>query len=597
MVNVRVILAIPVAGAVALSLLFDISDLSDAKAAVEKLSAERAEWAARREAEEQAKAKAQARQAFLQTESRSSPEMPLQPAPETPPETGAAIAPTALQPAKEQAGSDNQMARLDGTEPAPDESASGSPLQASTATPQTSQPETKEQAITGPASMKKVRKAIRARDFAGAARMLETLGDDPEARYMLATLYRKGDGVPRDDARAFSLMSEAAEAGHLEAEFSLARMYLSGRGVKADPAQAQLWLARAAESGHVGATEALVTLMTQAIPLPVEDVAPEPEAPRVVASDIGGRLGKTPLIEAAERGEMRTLRRLFEAGAVADTRDATGRTPLMLAAAGGHKDAVHFLIDQGAVQSATDADGRTALMHAAGNGHKAIVALLAADEATRLLGDNDGHTASDLAFLDGHCATGTAVFSGTVAPDVEPNLLKSCTADDLATLAGLGVRFRQDDGRGRSPVWYAAQAGNRDAVAFLIEAGYPVDNEALSPLLVAINGAHADIATLLIENGADIRAETRSGNTALLIAVTRGLGDIAGQLVERGADIDHRNADGYSGLMLAAKFGREDIARLLIGLGADPSLRNAKREQAFDIAEAAGFAEIAALLD
>ncbi len=524
---------------------------------------------------------------------RMTPAMPSRPAPDARPP---AVAPL---PAAATDGQTNDApANLVTAEPTPAaETGPEAEIRTVTSAVEVMPPEpAAELPVTGPASMGQVRKFIRAREFAAAAAMLERLGDDPEALYLLATLHRKGDGVAQDDTRAFAIMSRAAQAGHLEAQFSLARMYLSGRGVEADTGQAQFWLASAAEQGHVGATEALVTLMTRANPL-----TPAPEAqplePRIAASDMAGRQGKSPLVEAAERGEMRVLRRLFADGAPPSTRDAKGRTPLMLAAAGGHAQAVGFLLEQGADARATDASGRTALMHAAARGATAVIDLLLAVADTRPLRDNSGLTASDIAFQAGQCASGVGLFSGTLAQGGETAIIETCTLADLQALHRAGFRFQQDDGRGRSPLWYAARAGNFGAVRFLSEAGYDAGDPVAAPLLVAINGAHADVATYLIENGADLDARTGSGNSALLIATTRGLTGVAAQLIEKGVNLDHRNADGYSALMLAAKYGREDLARLLIENGADTSLRNVKREQAFDIANAAGFAGIVALLN
>lgn len=585
MANARLILAVPVAGLALVTLVAGISDLGDAKHAIDGISSVKANEPIGKEAS------ASASWEMGGNSSREAPVMPTRPAPDAEPEKIAALPESQSQETSATPSAAEQVIVKPVAEPSIPNA----------------EPEVASIPVTGegrnlevadrPATMKEARKAIRARDFAGAAAVLEQLGEDPEAQYLLATLYRKGDGVPRDDARAFKHMSAAAEAGHLEAQFSLARMFISGRGAEANREKAQLWLSRAAEAGHVGATEALVALMTQGLPAPADIPAVETTKPRVAASDIGERLGKSPLIEAAERGEVRALKRILDSGSEADVRDADGRTPLMVAAAGGHVEAIRLLLDHGAQPAASDAEGRTPVMHAAKNGHMDAVSILAPSQDQLDIRDAAGLTASELAFSSGHCALGVTLFTGTVSLDTEAAILESCGSDDLASLADAGLRFHADDGRGRSPVWYAAQNGNLSAVSFLLDAGYSADDEKVPPLLVAINGAHSDIAVLLLDHGAAIESETRSGNTALLIAATRGLAEVSAVLLERGADIDHRNADGYSALMLAAKFGREDIVRLLIDHGADKDLRNSKREQASQIAEAAGFAEIAMLLN
>ena len=51
-------------------------------------------------------------------------------------------------------------------------------------------------------------------------------------------------------ARAFDLISEAAEAGIGEAQFRLGKLYLDGQGTEADPRQAVMWLERAAANHY-----------------------------------------------------------------------------------------------------------------------------------------------------------------------------------------------------------------------------------------------------------------------------------------------------------------------------------------------------------
>ena len=99
----------------------------------------------------------------------------------------------------------------------------------------------------------------------------------PEAQYALATLYKEGNGVAKDDKRAMQLMQQAATAGNLDAmvEFGiaqfngtdtaknetaavkmlttaarrgspiaqnrLARILSAGRGVPANPVEAMKW--------------------------------------------------------------------------------------------------------------------------------------------------------------------------------------------------------------------------------------------------------------------------------------------------------------------------------------------------------------------
>lgn len=58
-----------------------------------------------------------------------------------------------------------------------------------------------------------------------------------------------GMGVPQDDAKAFALLSKAANAGNGPAEVTLGYLYLTGRGVAIDKRQGMIWSAKAGEQG------------------------------------------------------------------------------------------------------------------------------------------------------------------------------------------------------------------------------------------------------------------------------------------------------------------------------------------------------------
>jgi len=461
---------------------------------------------------------------------------------------------------------------------------------------------------TGPATIGAARDALRGHDFATAAAVLSSpeLTDNAEAQYLLSTLYRNGDGVERDDARAFNLAKQSADKGYVDAEFSLGRMYLSGRGVEQDPEQARHWMARAAEAGHVGATEALVVLMTQPLAAPAEVPQQQVATVQVQSSDIGQRLGRSPMMEAAERGETRTVLRLLAAGEPVDTRDAAGQTPLMLAAATAHPDTLDALLEAGAHVDANDADRRTAIMFAAESGNAPVLERLVTAGARLDLRDNSGHSATDIALLSGHCDFALMLASrlppaemAEMPEDSISAALATCNATEMDSLASAGLSLDFTDQRGRNAIWYAANAGNAEVVNYLIKRGYSpdsADTNGVSPLLIAINAAQEPVAMPLIAAGANVEATTTAGNTPLLIAATRGLPDVTEALIHAGAQVNHRNRDGFSALMLAAKYGRKDIAEMLIASGADTGLRNVKRERAADIASAAGYEEIASLM-
>ncbi len=74
-----------------------------------------------------------------------------------------------------------------------------------------------------------------------------------KAQYNLGLMYRKGQGVPQDDAEAVGWWHKAAEQGNAGAQNNLGVMYRNGHGVPQDYAKALQWWHKAAEQGHAGA--------------------------------------------------------------------------------------------------------------------------------------------------------------------------------------------------------------------------------------------------------------------------------------------------------------------------------------------------------
>jgi ankyrin repeat protein len=103
--------------------------------------------------------------------------------------------------------------------------------------------------------------------------------------------------------------------------------------------------------------------------------------------------------------------------------------------------------------------------------------------------------------------------------------------------------------------------------AYLQEHGDEVniaDKDGFTPLHIAAQQQHADVATLLIEAGADPNARNRFGNTALWVAlfnVRDGDGEVVRVLLDAGADPDAENNSGMSPRGLASKVANYDLMR------------------------------------
>lgn len=86
--------------------------------------------------------------------------------------------------------------------------------------------------------------------------------------------------------------------------------------------------------------------------------------------------GYTPLMVAAQEGQLESARVLTTAGADIEVRNEHGLTALMAAAQHGHVEIVRLLLDAGADRHATTNSGSTALDAARRFGHTTVIELL-----------------------------------------------------------------------------------------------------------------------------------------------------------------------------------------------------------------------------
>ena len=77
------------------------------------------------------------------------------------------------------------------------------------------------------------------------------------------------------------------------------------------------------------------------------------------------------------------------------------------------------------------------------------------------------------------------------------------------------------------------------------------------------------------------------GSKALFAAIANGRIEIASRLINAGANVNGRSRQGYTALMIAASHGQDDIVRLLLDSGADLTTVDASGRNALQIAREA----------
>ncbi len=296
----------------------------------------------------------------------------------------------------------------------------------------------------------------------------------------------------------------------------------------------------------------------------------------------------TPLIRAAEHGDVSISEILLTHGAWPDLAAIDGATPIMHALWGAtwaqdgqqdditgrtydgdHAGVIATLIAAGADVNQTDGKGSTALIMAAEAGRIKIVEALLGAGARRDAVNRTGGSALTQAAQGGHLGIVKLILAG-----LEPAVPQCRTALECAIVAG-----------------------QRQVVETLIAAGVdpnqPSPASGSLPLVAAVEHGRREIAAFLIDHDTKVNAPDDLGVTALSMAAQDGDEALVTLLIERGADPNISNAQGVTPLMKAALQGFTSVAERLLAAGADVNARLADGRSAPDLARSAGHVALA----
>jgi uncharacterized protein len=283
--------------------------------------------------------------------------------------------------------------------------------------------------------------------------------------------------------------------------------------------------------------------------------------------DVVNEFGSTPLAEAVKLADARMVKVLLDAGAGVDRADESGQTALMLAIKTGELPIVEMLVKAGANVNAVEAFQRqTPLMWA-------VTAPKHAAEMTTLLLSKGANVKARALYTDW------------------PNQLSSEPRGQYRPVGGL------------TALLYAARNGCSNCVNALIGAGADVNvptPEGVTPLMISLDNDHNDVATLLLDRGANPHVADWWGRTALWIVVdrkeaTKGPARAHMAIINRllAADVDvnaelnmHRPSrggnsgrfadrqlgTGSTALYRAAEGGDVEVIRALLAKGANPNI-------------------------
>lgn len=192
--------------------------------------------------------------------------------------------------------------------------------------------------------------------------------------------------------------------------------------------------------------------------------------------------------------------------------------------------------------------------------------------------------------------------------DAAPDLLRARAADGasgvlLAVYWGHRDLVALFEERGvLLNLFEASAAGRQERVAELLDRapslvrGFSDDGH--TALGLAVFFGHDEIASLLLQSGADVNAASKNSQrvTALHAAVARRNARLVLELLMRGAEPDAVQAAGFTALHSAAFHGDREITELLLSYGADPRRKTTDGKTPADLARERGNMELVPLL-
>lgn len=163
----------------------------------------------------------------------------------------------------------------------------------------------------------------------------------------------------------------------------------------------------------------------------------------------------------------------------------------------------------------------------------------------------------------------------------EPGLVKLTLQQDVQGMrallaAGADVNVRSKGG-GRRAIYWAATLPSTGPLQVLIEHGakvnLPPDEEA--PLLRAISTGKLLATRMLLDAGADPNTQA-AGRTALMFIAATQHHEVASLLINRGADLHATDNSGDQAVHIAARNRNPETLAALLRCGADKAARSAR---------------------
>lgn len=261
--------------------------------------------------------------------------------------------------------------------------------------------------------------------------------------------------------------------------------------------------------------------------------------------------GFTPLLFAAQRGDIETATLLLGAGADVNDRTEEDGSALVIAIASGHEPLALFLLQKGADPNASDGNGLTALHYSLHAGLQNLAGMRPAPS------DRFGWIRPNM----------PAVMKALLARGADPNARVKHSWPFVANdfIGRTTDEAHQVDMTGATPFLLAAASGDAASMRALVAAGADpkaVNVEGVNAVVLAAGlgtelkkgneKRYLEAARVAIELGVDVNGKhEQDGRTALHAAVTQGWPDMVRFLVASGVKIDAKDMWGQTALTIA----------------------------------------------
>lgn len=232
-----------------------------------------------------------------------------------------------------------------------------------------------------------------------------------------------------------------------------------------------------------------------------------------------------------------------------------------------------------------DSNGRTALMYAAMLGREDVCQLLIKKGVDILAKDSNGRTALMYAAISGRKDL-YQLLKDNGADTTVQDRDNHMTAAEYAALKAKEVT-EEYQRNGETPLMLAIKTESLEAIAFLIENGadiYAQDRTGKTPLIHAVISERSDVCELLRQKDSELKWRQDSNGSTI------------GWFREWGSDINVQDNVGRTALIYAVISGRSDVCRMLLKTGANILTEDSTGMTAQDHARENGLTKLDTLL-